>query len=552
MRALVTIAVLACALAAALCPSAVRAQGVSAEEAQALREEIRRLNERLNRLEQAGQPRLVPAAPVTASPPPAGRPAAVTPAAVSPAVATPAPVTPASVAPASVSPTTVTPAPAAPPAAPERAISAEVTTPAEKEVELRDNILQTVGLPKLEMGGFRFTGFVVGSANFMTHAQIVPEFAGGAQALSEPGSLNFRFDKFGFGVSRSFAEWLYASAAVEIESHSDKHSHLIDPGTTNRLGCPTDTACERFGAETPSVEATLDKFNLTVVAPIGNGLAISLARFDLPFGFERHDEILNLTATTSEVFQFGRPQRGTGFTLAYQFAPWLDAQAWVVNRWESETTHDPFDDNNKDKSFGGRIGFTPISRDGVLNFGIGAFWGPEQASNTSDPRWVIDLDATWQPTRRFLLAGEFVYGGEENVSTRLVGRPVANPQRIGEDRNWLGFYVLGYYEIEKWLGLTGRYGYFNDYDASRTGVKQELHSFTLAPVFHLSRLIPDLKPTGAFFTRSMVPIDWVNVKLEYRLNYSTRNAFSDSKPNSAILDGSDTSHEVHLQVNVNF
>src|SRR5262249_61616712 len=45
MRALVTLAVLACALAAALCPSAALAQGLSAEEAQTLRDEIRRLNE---------------------------------------------------------------------------------------------------------------------------------------------------------------------------------------------------------------------------------------------------------------------------------------------------------------------------------------------------------------------------------------------------------------------------------------------------------------------------------------------------------------------------
>ncbi len=89
-------------------------------------------------------------------------------------------------------------------------------------------------------------------------------------------------------------------------------------------------------------------------------------------------------------------------------------------------------------------------------------------------------------------------------------------------------------------------------DGSRTGVEQELHSLTLAPIFHLSRIIPDLKPSGAFFTRSQVPIDWVNLKLEYRLNYSTRGAFSDSKPGTAILHGSDTSHQVQLQVNVNF
>ena len=513
MRAVVTIAVLACSLAITLMPSVARAQGITAEEAQTLREEIRRLNERLNRMEQAGQPRVIPAA---------------QPAQPSPA----APVTPA---------TPVVPVTAQVPA----------PVPGEKEINLRENILQVVGLPKPELGGARFTGFFVGSANFNTHAQIVPDFAGGGQALSEPGSLNFRFDKFGLGVSKTFADWLSASVAVEIESHRDKHSHLIDSATADRRGCPLGISCERFGAEDATTEATLDKFNLTVVAPIGNGLAVSLARFDLPFGFERHDEILNLTATTSEVFQFGRPQKGTGFNFAYQFAPWLDAQAWVVNRWENETTHDPFDDNNKDKSYGFRLGFTPISSDGILNFGVGGFWGPEQDDVTRNNRWIIDVDAVWQPTRRLLLAAEFVYGGEDNVSTREVGRPVARLQSL-EDRRWYGFYVLGYYELQKWLGLTARYGYFNDLDASRTGVDQELHSFTLAPIFHLSRIIPDLKPTGVFFTRSQVPIDWVNVKLEYRLNLSTRNAFSDSKAGTAILSGSDTSHQVQLQVNVNF
>src|SRR5439155_1657474 len=84
-------------------PTPARAQGLSAEEAQALREEIRRLNERLNRLEQAGQPRVAPAAVVP--------------------------------------PAVVTPAVAAPPTAPASSISAQVTAPAEKEIELRDNIL---------------------------------------------------------------------------------------------------------------------------------------------------------------------------------------------------------------------------------------------------------------------------------------------------------------------------------------------------------------------------------------------------------------------------
>jgi Putative beta-barrel porin-2, OmpL-like. bbp2 len=542
MRVFITVAALSCVLAVALVPSAARAQGVNGTEAQALKEEIRRLNERLNRLEQAGQPRVAPAA----------APAPVAPVLpVVPAAAT-APVAPASaVAPAAAPPAVASPP--APPPTPAGLVAAQAPppTPGEKEVSFLEHPLNLIGLPKPEIGGFRFRGFFVASANYNSHIQIVPEFAGGAEAKSAPGNLNFRFDKFGLGVSRVFADWLYAGATMEVESHADSHSHLIDATTATRLGCPPGIACERFGAETPATEAVLDKFNLTVVAPLGNGVPISFARFDIPFGFERHDEVLNLTATTSEVFRYGRPQMGTGFNIAYQFTPWLDAQAWVVNRWESETTHDPFDDNNRDKSWGGRVGFTPIAHDGILNFGIGAAWGPEQTSNNSEPRWVIDADLVWQPNRRILVAGEMVYGYEQKVSTRQVGIPVVEPARRA-DRSWFGFYVLGYYEPVDWLGIVARYGFFNDIDGSRTGVEQQLNSITIAPIFHLSRLIPDLKPTGSFFTRSMVPIDWVNVKLEYRFNYSTREAFSNNSPNTAILDGSHSSHQVQLQVNVNF
>lgn len=82
----------------------------------------------------------------------------------------------------------------------------------------------------------------------------------------------------------------------------------------------------------------------------------------------------------------------------------------MASRWESETTHHPFDDNNSGKTFGGRIGFTPVAREGLLNFGIGGSYGPEQDDTNSSQRWVIDLDATWNPTPRLLLAGELKRG----------------------------------------------------------------------------------------------------------------------------------------------
>lgn len=100
-----------------------------------------------------------------------------------------------------------------------------------------------------------------------------------------------------------------------------RHTHLISGTDPNRRGCPAGQACERFSAEEAETEINLDKFNVTGIAPLGNGVSLAIGRFDVPFGIERHDEPLLLTATTSEVFRFGRPERMTGFQISYPFAP---------------------------------------------------------------------------------------------------------------------------------------------------------------------------------------------------------------------------------------
>lgn len=414
---------------------------------------------------------------------------------------------------------------APPPAPGEREIQLE-PRPAEQEILLeREHPLEALGVPRPEVGGLRVSGFFAGSASYNSHIQMVPEFAGGGPAVADPGSVNFRFDTFSLGVFRTFAPWLSAAGVIEVESHRDRHTHGFDPA----FGCPGAGVCmERFGAEEAETEIELHRFHVTGIAPLGNGLALSFGRFDTPFGIERHDQNLLLTATTSEVFQFGRPNSMTGLQASYQFAPWLDLTAWAVNRWEAETTHDPFDDNNRDKSLGGRLGITPFPGRRLLNFGLGGWWGPEQDDDSANPRWVVDLDATWTPFPRLLLVGEFVYGGEEGVSFRERGIPFAAPAVSDKTVNWWGFYALAHYDALNWLGLTVRYGYFRDEDAARTGVEQTLQSWTIAPVVHLSRLIPGLRPLGVTYPRTRHPLDWVDLKLEYRLNHSSEPVFSDA------------------------
>jgi hypothetical protein len=483
---------------------------VPSTEVEALRQEIQKLQDRLNRLEQSqrapGQTAVPAAAPAAAQ---------------------------------------------APGSTPPRSTTTQVAPrPGEREIQLeREHPLEIIGLPKPEIGTLRLAGFFVGSANFNSHTQMVPEFAGGARVSSEPGRTDFRFDAFTIGAFKTFAPWLHAGASMEVERHSSRHSHGFDPA----FGCPgTGTCIERFGAEPIETEVSLHRFTITAVAPLGNGLALSFGRFDTPYGIERHDAPLNLTATTSEAQRFGRPQSLTGFQAAYQFAPWLDATAWVANRWENETTEDPFEDNNRDKSFGGRIGFTPLHGTRLLNFGVGGWWGPERSNDNKHNRWIVDADVTWTPIARLILAGELVYGGEDSVSFRRRGLPFPAAAVSKRDVNWLGLYALAHYDVTGWMGLSFRYGFFDDYQGARTGVEQVLQSWTFTPILHLSRLVPGLRPLGVTYARTRHPLDWVDIRFEYRLNRSSKPVFSDAAPGVDILRADRTSHEVTVQFVVNY
>src|SRR2546422_2234974 len=445
----------------------------TAADFEALKQELRRMQDRLQRLEQAEPVDRAPQQRLAPSPSPVAVPLAAQ----------------------------------APPAVGPR--------PGEREIQLeREHPAEMAGLPKPEIGGVRISGFFVGSANYNSHIQMVPEFAGNAPVSSEPRSLDFRFDQFTIGAFKTFSPWLSAGASIEVERHAARHSHGFDPD----FGCDTGGVCiEQFGSGAIETEISLHRFYITWIAPLGNGLALSFGRFDTPFGYERHDAALNLTATLSEVNRFGRPMSMTGFQGWYAFAPWFDVTAWVVNRWENETTEDPLEDNNRDKSVGGRVGFTPLSGAQLLNFGLGGWWGPEQDGDTKQDRWILDFDVTWTPISRLLLAGEFVYGGESGVSFRRRGTPIAAPAMNNQDVNWFGLYALAHYDLTRWLGLSFRYGFFDDKDGARTGVAQTLQSFTIAPIVHLSRLIPDLRPLGVTYARTRHPLDWVDLRLEYRL-----------------------------------
>ena len=405
------------------------------------------------------------------------------------------------------------------------------------------------------LGEVEISGFAVGSASWNSHVQLVPEFAGGAQALAEPRQVNFRFDKVGLALAKRFGPTLSVSAAFEIESHKDKHSHLRTNPATQCVGVPV--PCETFGAETPTTESTLDKLAVTWFP--WASLGFSFGRFDVPFGIERHDEVLNVTATTSEIYQFAKPQNFTGLQLFYLPGPLVDFNFWVANRWESHTTHEPFDDNNSAKSYGGRIGFSPSVRDQLLNIGIGAWYGaerddPANAANlglNGPKRTAVDVDATWSPSSQSFYVAEVVWGTEEEVSFRARGWPVAAPAQTNIKPRWFGGMIMAHQEVNRWLGLTARYGYLDDQDAWRTGVEQKLQSITLVGTIHLSALAGK-GPLAVTYPRTQVRIHDVDLKIEYRYNRSNQPVFSDAPAPLADTDPKKSSHQIQIQAAINF
>jgi len=393
------------------------------------------------------------------------------------------------------------------------------------------------------------SGFAIGSINWNSQIQMVPEFAGGAPAQSDPRQVNFRFDKFGLAFSKRFGPTLSVMAAVEVESHRDLHTHLRNNPVTQCVGTPV--PCESFGAEEATTEATLDKLAITWMPWGGSGVGFAFGRFDVPFGIERHDEVLLMTATKSDIYLFAKPQMYTGLQTFYQLGPRVDLNFWIANRWESETTHTTFDDNNKAKSLGGRIGFSPAVRDGLLNFGIGGWYGAEQDNLDGPKRTLIDLDATWSPSSRTAYVAEAVWGSEDDVSFRERGFPFAAPAADNIKAKWVGGMVMAHQEMNRWFALTGRYGYLDDQNAWRTGVEQKLQSITLVGTVHLSALAGKA-PLLVTYPRTQVRIHDVDLKMEYRYNKSNVTVFSDAPSPLAPTDAKTSSQQVQLQFAVNF
>ena len=213
----------------------------------------------------------------------------------------------------------------------------------------------------------------------------------------------------------------------------------------------------------------LEQGYMTFRLPIAEPLDFTFGKFNAPIGFELLDPVDMFQFSHALVFDLGIPTNVTGVMLTSKPTDALDINLYLVNGW------DQLSDNNKDKTVGGRIGLTVSEK---VGFGVSFIYGVERADEDSDKRFVLDLDATLNPSESTLIGLEVNYGTEENVPQSL---PLPD-----KDADWLGFLIMVHHDLTPSAGVTLRYDFFDDKDAGRTGTVQQLQAVTLALTLSLS------------------------------------------------------------------
>ncbi len=209
----------------------------------------------------------------------------------------------------------------------------------------------------------------------------------------------------------------------------------------------------------------LEQGYLTYNVGSATSWSFSFGKFNAPIGFELLDAPDMYQYSHALVFDLGIPGNLTGVLITAEFPAVVDWSFYTVNGWDVNT------DNNKDKTFGTRVGFTPRSN---LNFGISAISGAELDDNNSSRRTVIDWDLTYNPFEFWTIGWELNWGTETKVLAD------------NTSGSWVGFLVMNNWALSDRFAMTTRFDYFNDKNGLRTGDTQKLWAFCWSPFMSIA------------------------------------------------------------------
>jgi hypothetical protein len=202
-------------------------------------------------------------------------------------------------------------------------------------------------------------------------------------------------------------------------------------------------------------------------AAVGKGLRLDFGKMVTFFGAEVIEAIDNPNYSRSFLFNYAIPFTHTGLKASYAFSDALNAAVYIVNGWDDAT------DNNRAKSYGVSVGYTPVE---LFSITVNGMTGPEQNNNNSNIRSLLDLVATIKPMKKLSLILNTDNGREQGAGV------------AGEAATWSGMAGIVKYDFNDTYSLAVRLEDFNDQDGVRTGtgIQQRLTEVTVTPEIRLN------------------------------------------------------------------
>jgi len=248
--------------------------------------------------------------------------------------------------------------------------------------------------------------------------------------------------------------------------------------------------------EEPSTETEIDNLLVSFTPKSLSSLNLTFGTLDAPIGFERDDEVLLLTPTTSFNFELARPAKLTGLFATYALSRKADLTGFVANGWDS-----PLDPNHG-KTAGARLGFLPTEH---TSLGFSTVYGSEGDAGATNDRLLLNADYAFEPNRDWIVAGEANYGKDIDLPD------------VGGNASWTGATLLVHRRLNRHWGVAARAEVFDDKDGARTGQAQTLTSYVLAPIYSIG-----VGREGIFanITHTTYRIPRFQIRGEVRLNHS--------------------------------
>ena len=223
------------------------------------------------------------------------------------------------------------------------------------------------------------------------------------------------------------------------------------------------TSLSAEGGGEPTTETEIDNLLVSFTPPGASNLNLTFGTLDAPLGFERDDEVLLLTPSTSFNFELARPAKLTGLFGSWTLSRRVDLTALVANGWDS-----PLDPNHG-KTGGVRLGVLPAER---ASLGVSALYGSEGEADETNNRLLLDLDYAFEPGHGWIVAGEANYAKDYDLPG-------------GGDARWSGATLLVHRQMARHFGVAARAEVMDDKDGARTGQAQTLTSWTIAPIYSI-------------------------------------------------------------------